>query len=293
MPGKRRSRFASTSFSRRMNSSVLSGRAGDRHEAPERGRDLDAGERGALFLLLGELDGERQRQVRDERERVRRVEGQGRQDREHHVLEVGRELLAPLGLDLVPLEDPHARFGQARPEVFGEGPDRERRVPFDDLADHPELLVRGQPVGAAFRDRGLDLLVQPRDPDHEELVEVRVEDREELDPLEQRPARVERFLEHAPVEGQPRDLPVEVERVVVETVVGGARASNELHFAHRRAHLRKGSERYHFPVKAASDTGRETVLSTYRLAFKLLRERGLEARAEGRSRQGFRCPAET
>ena len=35
---------------------------------------------------------------------------------------------------------------------------------------------------------GLELLVQARDADHEELVEVRVEDREELHPLEERPA---------------------------------------------------------------------------------------------------------
>ena len=170
---------------------------------------------------------------------MRRVEGQGRQDRKHDVLEVGRKLLAPLGLDLVPLEDPHARLGEARPEVFGERPDRERRVSFDDLADHAELLMRGQAVGAPLRHRRLDLLVQPRDPDHEELVEVRVEDGEELDPLEQRPARVERFLEDPPVEGEPRDLPVEVERMVVEAVVRSARASNELHFAHRGTHLRK------------------------------------------------------
>ena len=164
-----------------------------------------------------------------------RVERQGRQHRKHDVLEVGRELLAALGLDLVPLEDPHAGFGEPRPKIFGKRPDRQRRILLDDFADHPELLMSRQAVGAALGHRRLDLLVQARDPDHEELVEIRVEDREELDPFEQRPARVERFLEHPPVEGEPRDLAIEIKRVVVEAIVRSARASNELHFAHRGA----------------------------------------------------------
>jgi hypothetical protein len=36
-----------------------------------------------------------------------------------------------------------------------------------------------------------------------------VEDAQELEPLEQRPVRVERLIEDAPVEGEPGNLPVE------------------------------------------------------------------------------------
>ena len=55
-------------------------------------------------------------------------------------------------------------------------------------------------------------------PDHEELVEVAAEDREELQPLEQRNRPVARLFEHAQVELQPAEFAVLVEdrvRVVV------------------------------------------------------------------------------
>jgi hypothetical protein len=98
----------------------LAGAARHRHEAGERRRHLDARERGALLLLVAELDRERQRQVRDERERMRRVERERREDGEHDALEVGRELLAALRLDVVPFEDPRAGVGELRPQVVAQ-----------------------------------------------------------------------------------------------------------------------------------------------------------------------------
>jgi hypothetical protein len=53
------------------------------------------------------------------------------------------------------------------------------------------LIARGDPA------------LQRRHADHEELVEVRAEDREELHPLEQGHARVLGLFEHAPVELEP------------------------------------------------------------------------------------------
>ena len=50
---------------------------------------------------------------------------------------------------------------------------------------------------------------EPGDADHEELVEVRGEDRAELDALEQRHRRVVGELEHAGVELEPGELAVE------------------------------------------------------------------------------------
>ncbi len=44
---------------------------------------------------------------------------------------------------------------------------------------------------------------------HEELVEVRGEDREELEPLEQRHALVDGFGQHPAVEFEPAEVPVE------------------------------------------------------------------------------------
>ena len=51
---------------------------------------------------------------------------------------------------------------------------------------------------------GADLLLEAADPLHEELVEIGADDREELDPLEQRGARVLGLVQHAPVEARAR-----------------------------------------------------------------------------------------
>jgi hypothetical protein len=52
-----------------------------------------------------------------------------------------------------------------------------------------------------------ELLLQARHADHEELVEVRRDDGEELHPLQQRHRGVGRLVEHALVELKPREPP--------------------------------------------------------------------------------------
>ena len=74
----------------------------------------------------------------------------------------------------------------------------------------------GEPVGPAGVDPGVDLVVQARDAHHEELVEVRGVDREELDALEQRRRLVLGQLEHAVVEVEPGQLAVHVQLGRVE-----------------------------------------------------------------------------
>ncbi len=65
-------------------------------------------------------------------------------------------------------------------------------------------------------DPGVDAALQPGDPDHEELVEVGREDRQEVRALEQRLRAVLAEFEHALVEPEPAELTVEV-------AVGGQR----------------------------------------------------------------------
>src|SRR6185369_3172672 len=92
---------------------------------------------------------------------------------------------------------------EPRLHVLEEGavlPHDERAAALRDLAVG---LARGAAVGERSLDARVDHALQARDADHEELVEVRAHDREELEPLEDGDVRVERLLEDAPVEGEP------------------------------------------------------------------------------------------
>ena len=78
--------------------------------------------------------------------------------------------------------------------------------------DGRELFFRRHAVVGELADLGGDLLPEARDPHLEELVQVGAEDREELDPLEQRGAGILRLVEHPAVELEPGQLPIDVER---------------------------------------------------------------------------------
>ena len=79
----------------------------------------------------------------------------------------------------------------------------------DALPDGGERRARREPVHRADRHLGLVQLEQAGDADHEELVDELGEDRRELDALEERQRVVLRELEHARVELEGRELPVE------------------------------------------------------------------------------------
>src|SRR5262249_33919049 len=111
-----------------------------------------------------------------------------------------------------------------------------------DLADRLELFGWREPVGAALGDRGLELVVQSRDADHEELVQVRVEDAEELQALEKGPVGILGLLEDPAVEGEPGNLAVEVERTISKSVLG-SRGIESLCFAHKRGKARLSPKR--------------------------------------------------
>jgi phosphoribosylanthranilate isomerase len=74
----------------------------------------------------------------------------------------------------------------------------------------PETPHRVEAIRADFGAAFVELTPQQRDSHHEELIEVRADDRQELETLEQRHARVLRFFEHAMVELEPRQLTVHV-----------------------------------------------------------------------------------
>ena len=73
-----------------------------------------------------------------------------------------------------------------------------------------ELVFRRAAVNRAILNAGAALLLESADSLHEELVDVRAYDGDELHPFEQRDSIVFGLVEHAEVEIQPGQFPVEV-----------------------------------------------------------------------------------
>ena len=171
-------------------------------------RHLDA--RHVLLVLARVAQGDEQveREVRDERERVRRIGGLRREQREHVLQEV---LPDPCPLVLVdPDRGAHLDAVLAKLSVEGAlhlgGARLEAAHP---LVAGGDLLVRCPTVGGQALHARLALLLEAPDALHEELVEVRVHDRQEEHPLEQRVARVGGLAQHPVVEVEPGQLTVE------------------------------------------------------------------------------------
>ena len=170
--------------------------------------DLDPREAALAALRVAQSDRDRQAQRRDVRERMARVDRERREDGEDLLEEPLAERLVVLR-DRGVVHDLDPLLGERRADV-----ERDSRVVRDQLehplADRCELVLGGP---AVRRQRGLarlDLLAQAGDPDLEELVEIAREDREELDPLEQRVALVARLVQHPRVEFQPGQLAIDV-----------------------------------------------------------------------------------
>ena len=76
--------------------------------------------------------------------------------------------------------------------------------------DRGKLLRRRHSVGRALLDPQRLMRLQAGDADHEEFVEIAGGDRKEAQPLQEGVFRVARLLQHAPVEGEPAQLPIEI-----------------------------------------------------------------------------------
>ena len=180
------------------------------HPARQDVRRLDPGE--ARRRVPGGLDRDRERQadVRDERERVGRIDRERRQHGEELAVELLGEVAPLAPPQLVPAHDLQPVLAQGREQVVVEQPPLARHHRPHLGVDRRELLL-----GRAVRARGelahvaRQLLLQSAHPLHEELVEVGVEDGDELQPLEQRVRRVLGLVQHPGVELQPRELAVQ------------------------------------------------------------------------------------
>ena len=189
----------------------------DRHEAREHLlRHLHAREGLLLGLRVAHEHGEREREVGDVREGTPEPDGERREDREDLAPETLAQLVAVGLVDVGAALDAHAVLGERGAQHAVEHVGLAPGLLADRDADRVDRLRRAAAVLARLLDPRVDVLLQPGDAHHEELVEVRGVDRAELQPLQQRDRIVLRELEDAVVEVQPGQLAIEVQRGIVE-----------------------------------------------------------------------------
>jgi hypothetical protein len=123
------------------------------------------------------------------------------------VLEPAREVRAPLRT----IQEPDAFFLQGRQQHFVQAVILIGHQSLRALVNGSELFGNRECVGCQRARAELEQLLQPRNTNLEELIEIARRDGEESQPLEQRHARIHRLREHALVELEQRELAVDVE----------------------------------------------------------------------------------
>ncbi len=181
----------------------------DLEQPRQQRRHLDAGEVLLARLGVDEDDGEVEREPGDVGERVRGVDRQRGEDGEDLVGEQPAQLRALVLGQLVPAEDVDALLLEGRLDLVSVDLGLHVEQLVGDERDLLEDLARLEARRGAHGDARGDPSLEPGDADHEELVEVRGEDREVAAPLEEGDRLVGGELEHPLVELQPRDLAVE------------------------------------------------------------------------------------
>ena len=114
------------------------------------------------------------------------------------------------GRPIVASDESDAGFTHRRDQLVVEHPIlfRHERVRF--FGDRAKHVAGAQIVGTRRGRVDGEAVLQTRHANLEELVEIRRRDAKELEPLEQRHARVHRLLQHAQIERELRQLAVDV-----------------------------------------------------------------------------------
>ena len=147
--------------------------------------------------------------VLDERERVRGIDRQRREDRKDRFLETMGQPVAILGRQVGRVDDRNARAAQFLEQVHPHFLLHRHQLAGTAI-DRDERLSRREPILRRRGDTRGDLAFQPGDAHHVELVEVRRGNRQEAQAFEQRMARVGALLDHTLVEREPGKLAVDV-----------------------------------------------------------------------------------
>ena len=197
-----------------MSTSSSSGRkriAGARqaHEAVDLRRQRQQRHQRALVVLALQLEDRREAAVRDERERMRRIDGERCQDREDLVDEI---LLEPGALGRRSARRRPAR--RCRPRATRPAASAQTRccsaIRIEARSRIAASCSAGRQPVVAQHGRAVGQHVdEARHADHVEFVEVGGRNRQEAHPLEQRMAGVAGLLQDARVEREPRKLAID------------------------------------------------------------------------------------
>ncbi len=159
---------------------------GKRGEAGQQRRHLKAGEVLDPAKRVADDHREVEREVRDVGKGMGRVDRKRGQDREDVLVELRRHVLALRLAQRIGGADPDPGHIQAGGELIVEDAHLPIGERLDPAADSAQLLGRGGAVDCRGSDGGVDLLLEARYADLEELVEALAEDGEEVDAVEQR-----------------------------------------------------------------------------------------------------------
>ena len=199
---------------------IVVGHVVDGHETVQVSRNLHASEVGLAGSRVLHQHGEVDGTAGNVRERVGRIHGERRQNREHLLTVVARQALLFGGGELVPAQQHDLFLRQVGKNVI----DHVVRVLVLQavrlLADGAQLLPWAQSGGGRHGDAGVDAALQTCDANHEELVEVVREDRGEACAFDDRQIFVLGKFEDSLVELQPAQLAVE-EAVVRQRLFAG------------------------------------------------------------------------
>ena len=160
-------------------------------------------------LARDKLQRDREAEIGDERERMRRIDGERREQREHLAQEVilaARSFPSWSPPDRRPARCP---LGEHRRAAPASAPAGRWRAPTTASAMRASCSAGVRPSGLLVVMPARSWPLQAGDADHEEFVEVVGRDREEPHPLEQRMGGVFGLFEHPAIEMQPGQLAVD------------------------------------------------------------------------------------
>ena len=172
------------------------------HARQDARRLHDGGARGAAEGIAPlQFHGEIQALVEHARKGVRRIQADGREHGHHFVEEVIADPGALRFVEVVAAQEAHARFLQLGQDMFVEQPVLALDQLVRDAVDRGKDYARAHAVGPGGRQLG--------DADLEEFVQVAADDTQELQAFQQRHIRVLGLGQHAAVEFEDADFPVE------------------------------------------------------------------------------------